>query len=363
MRALLVHPGPDFSVADVFRGYEDALRSFGVEVKVFNTNDRLSFYAQAHLPDHSIPAETLPKTEKGEPIRPLKKAFTSEQAMTAAMQGLSHDLYTFAPHIVIFVSAFYTSAQTLRVIKAHGHKIVIIHTESPYQDDEQLVRGQFADLNLLNDPTNLDEYRMLVPNSHYMPHAYNPRVHRPGRGKYETDFAFIGTIFKSRRDFFEQFFAGLDPWEREAYRVVLGGAGWDNEYMDGSSLLKYLGHERGKCVDNTETASTYRKTRSGINFYRRESEGEHAGEGWAMGPREVEMAACGVPFLRDPRPESDEVFPFLPNFSSPTEATDMLRWLLSDEDRRKDLGQRARRAIINRTFENNAKQMLTYLGV
>jgi spore maturation protein CgeB len=356
VKILLVHPGPDFSVADVFHGYERALRKLGHQVKVFNTNDRLSFYAQAHLPDYSYPEEP----------RPLKKAFTSEQAMTLAMQGLSHDLFLWGPDVVVFVSAFYTGAQTMQVIRVRGMKIVVIHTESPYQDDEQLIRAQFADVNVLNDPSNLEEYQALQPNSYYQPHSYDPEVHYPGwlRGpvQYQSDFSFIGTIFKSRKDFFELMLNSLDPWEREAYRIVLGGAGWDNDYMDGSPLLKYLEHPRGNCVDNDETAGLYRVSRSGINFYRRESEGEHVGEGWAMGPREVEMAACGLPFIRDPRPESDEVFGgILPSFSSPEEAADQLRWLLADEERREDLAVKALAAVLDRTFENAAKRLLRHL--
>ena len=340
----------------MFRGYEDALRELGVEVKVYNTNERLSFYAQAHIPDYSIPENELERDDKGEFMRPLRKAFDSEQSMTAAMQGLSHDLYQFWPDVVIFVSAFYTAASTLRVIKARKHKVVIIHTESPYQDDEQLMRAQFADVNLLNDPVNLGEYRALQSNSHYMPHAYNPKLHYPGHGQYESDFAFIGTIFKSRKEFFEAMFKRF-----QGYKVAMGGAGWDNEYLDGSYLLNFLGHPRGECVDNVDTADIYRGARSGINFYRREAEGEHKGEGWAMGPREVEMAACGLPFARDPRPESDEIFPFLPSFTSPEEAADQLEWILKNEARRDRLAVQAREAIRERTFKNNTIKLLSYL--
>ena len=362
MRVLLVHPGPDFSVADVFNGYHSALKALGATVKVYDTNKRLSFYAMAHLPDYNAPEEGLERDEEGELIRPMKKAYTSEQAMTAAMQGLSHELYTFWPDLVIFVSGFFITASALRVIRSRRHKIVIMHTESPYQDDEQLVRAQFADLNLLNDPANLADYQALVPNSHYMPHAYNPKVHFPATEAKKTDFAFVGTIFKSRKQFFEEMLHYVSTMDSN-YRIELGGAGWDNTYMDGSPLLNLLGHARDVCVDNPRTAEAYRRARSGINFYRRESEGEHAGEGWAMGPREVELAACGVPFLRDPRPESDQVFPFLPSFSSPAEAAAQLKWLLEDEDRRAMLSIKAQEAIRERTFENNAKQMLKYLGV
>ena len=350
MRILLVHPGPDFSVADVYNGWFRALKQLGHDVKTFNTNDRLSFYSQIHLPDY--------KTEG----QPLRKAFESEQAMTLAMQGLSHDLYTFWPDVVIMVSAFYTSSSTFRVIRARKHKVVLIHTESPYQDDEQLVRAQFADVNLLNDPSNLADYQALVPNSHYMPHAYDPQIHRPGKGEYKSDFAFVGTMFKSRKVFFEKMLSHLQSNDPAGYRITLGGAGWDNEYMNDSPLLQYLAHERGHCVDNPEVAKLYRISRAGINFYRREAEGEHMGEGWSMGPREVEMAACGIPFVRDPRPESDLVFGgILPTFSSPEEAAEELTWMLDHEETRQHWGEQIREAIKDRTFLNNAKQLMKYL--
>ena len=364
MRALIVHPGPDFSVADVFRGWKGALEGLGVDVQTYNTNERLSFYGAAFVPDYNVPPVA---GEDGELAHPLKKALTAEQAMTMAMQGLSHQLYTFWPHVVIFVSGFYASAQALQVIKSRKHKIVLLHTESPYQDDEQLIRAQHADINLLNDPANIGDYRALCPRSFYVPHAYDPKVHYPpywGTGcpkpAKENDFAFIGTIFKSRRDFFERFFDLLQPNEN-GLRIAMGGAGWDNEFMDNSPLLAYLGHPRGECVDNDVTADAYRNARSGINFYRRESEAGHAGEGWAMGPREVEMAACGLPFVRDPRGESDEVFPFLPSFDGPEDAADKLGWLLADETRREMLAGMARDAVKDRTFENNARFLLREL--
>lgn len=360
MRILLVHPGADFSVSDVYRGWEGALRALGHQVEGYNTNERLSFYAQAHLPDVSFP-------EDHPGGRPFHKALTSEQAMMMAMQGVSHQLWNWGPDVVVLVSAFYTSAQVLRSIRAHGIKIVIIHTESPYQDDEQLIRAQFADINILNDPANISDYQDLSPLAYYQPHCYDPAVHFPRRAatdewpeqKVDSDFSFIGTMFRSRKEFFEEFFRHLD--RDTNYRITMGGPGWDNAYMDDSPLLQYLRHVRGAGVDNDETARLYRTSRAGINFYRRESEGEHAGEGWAMGPREVEMAACGLPFARDPRGESDEVFPFLPSFSDPYEAAEATRWILADEGRREDLARKALAAIEDRTFDNAAKRLLRHL--
>ncbi len=331
------------------------MRGLGHQVKTYATNERLSFYAQAHVPDYSVP----PPEDGSE--RPLRKAMNDDEAVLAAMQGLSHELYTFWPELVLFVSGFFTQARTFEMIRSRRQKIVILHTESPYQDDEQLLRAQFADVNLLNDPSNLDEYKAVAP-SFYMPHAYDPEVHYPATTELtESDFAFIGTMFRTRQDFFEKMVAAIPPDVLPRPRITLGGSGWDQPEMDSSPLLGYLGHPRNECVTNTETARAYRASRAGINFYRREGEALHKGQGWAMGPREVEMAACGLPFLRDPRPESDAVFPFLPSFSSPEEAADKLLRLLAAEGLRESLGDMARKAIENRTFDNHARELMRIL--
>jgi spore maturation protein CgeB len=245
----------------------------------------------------------------------------------------------------------------------------MLHTESPYQDDEQMERGQFADLNLLNDPVNLEAWKDLDVPVAYMPHAYDPDVHFPAPydspfRAYETDFLFIGTLFRSRAELFSRMdFTGID--------AAFGGSGWDIAMRDypelvtkvvdtekGHRLVDYVGHPLDACVSNDETASAYRAARCGINFYRREGEDGQA-QGVAMGPREVEMAACGLFFLRDPRPESDEVFGgILPAFESPEHASALLRHYLADDRAREALANKARERVAARTFAGNARAAL-----
>lgn len=350
----MVHPGPEFSVADVFNGWKKAFEKQGHEVAVFNTNDRLSFYSQVQIPDFKT--EIPPCEHCKQPV--YKQAMDKEAAVVASMQGLTHDLYSVWPHMVFFVSAFFTPAWVLDLIRQRRHKLVILHTESPYQDDEQLMRAQYANLNLLNDPVNIEEYAHLAP-AMYMPHAYDPDLHYPGSvNDKDISFSFIGTMFESRKTFFEDLLSRFSKTELDGMKIALGGAGWDGPHLDDSFLLDYLGHPRPEAVDNLETARTYRRTKVGINFYRREAEKGHQGEGWAMGPREVEMAACGIPFLRDSRPESDEVFPFLPTFTDAESAFDLLKWYLEDDYARVNLGCKTQLAIADRTFDNHAKMLM-----
>lgn len=350
MRILMIHPGPEFSVADVFNGWKKAFEKQGHEVAVFNTNDRLSFYSQTSIPDHKSKKKVCKKC--GQP--PFKPSMTKEDAVTAAMQGMTHDLYAIWPHMVFFVSAFFTPAWVLDLMRQRRHKVVILHTESPYQDDEQLMRAQYATLNLLNDPVNLDEYAHLAP-AMYMPHSYDPDIHYPAAGEKPIDFSFVGTMFKSRREFFEKFFDRIDA---DKLNIAMGGAAWDGDHMDGSPLLKYLSHPRDEAVDNDKVADVYRHSKAGINFYRKEAEASHDGEGWAIGPREVEMAACGLPWIRDARGESDDLFPFLATFKTPEEAAELLKFYLENPKDARFLGERARKAIENRTFDNHAKILM-----
>lgn len=81
-----------------------------------------------------------------------------------------------------------------------------------------------------------------------------------------------------------------------------------------------------------------------------------------MGPREVEMAACGMFFLRDPRPEGDELLSMLPTFTSPQEASERLRYWLEHPTLRQELASKAREAIADRTFSNRAAELLRILA-
>lgn len=348
MRILMVHPGPDFSVADVYRGWYKALKALGHEVMSYNTNDRLTFYGRAQMEDAS--GELC--SECGQ--YPHRGAMSNnEQIMQMAMKGISEACYIFWPDVVFFVSAFYTTAATLQLIRMRGHKIVMLHTESPYQDDEQMLRGQFADLNLLNDSANLELWKQLPSVTDYMRHSYDPEFHYPADRSvtpYESDFSFVGTAFGSRQKFFHDM-----KLHESGLEVTFGGNGWEHVKPEYADILQYLGHRQDECVDNTETARIYRLSKMGINFYRQEGEEAHKGEGICMGPREIEMAACGLPFLRDHRPESDEVFgAILPAFTDAEDAVGMLKWYVKHDKSREEMALASRAAIADRTFDNAA---------
>lgn len=341
MRVLAIHPGPNFSVADVFRGWLLGLQANGVETGAFNLDERLAFFGSAHVPDDQTGT---------------RKAFTDDQAWQLALEGLCSYIWQYQPDVVLIVSAFYVPPNMMEMIRARGAKVVNLFTESPYEDDTQLGRSEHADLVLLNDPINIDRFRTVNPNTHYQWHCYDPHRHYPGpvADNYRSDFCFVGTGFQSRIDLLEQVnWTGID--------VALAGY-WEHLTSD-SPLFPFLAHPQHECCDNATTADLYRGARLSANLYRKEAERTGLEIGWAMGPREVELAATGLPFIRERRPEGDELFPFLPTFDTAAELESLIRWHLDHPDITTDLGNRARAAIHDRTFANSAARMLRLLDL
>lgn len=342
MRVLIVRPGPSFSVQDVAFGWRDGLRELGITVGDCNFDDRLDFYSSAHIDKTAGDGEFV-------------QAFSRDDAIRMAAHSLVADCMKFWPDVIIIVSGFFVPPETIDILRGRGMKIVYLFTESPYEDDQQLQRACHGDLVILNDPTNLEQFKARNPHSYYVPHAYSPARHHPGPGDpdMKSDFAFVGTGFPSRVEFLEQVdLDGLD--------VVLAGS-W-GALAEDHPLTKYVAHRRDWCMDNEETAEVYRSTRASLNLYRREASTDELSIGWAMGPREVELAACGTFFLRDPRPEGDELFPMLPTFSEPAEIRPLLDWWLSHDIEREDATCQARTAIAGRTFRANAEWLARQLG-
>jgi len=351
-------------------GWMEALAELGCVVHPYNLGDRLLFYDTA-LQEASM---WTPGEKEPEGGLKLKRALPREAAFSMAGNGILSTCFQFWPDVVLMVSAFYMPPGYMDIIRTRpstrsGQKmrVVLLHTESPYQDDEQLERAAHADLNLVNDPMNLDAFRELGIPAYYMPHAYRPGIHNPGPGleEFETDLSFIGTGFPSRIDFFERMLASghIDDLD-----ITLGG-NWQG-IEEGSVLHRHLGHELTECVRNDLTAMIYRSSKCGINFYRKEgghklvtgmvTPGLHSG--LAVGPREIEMAACGLFFLREPRPESDELLPMLPVFGGPEDAAEQIAWWVKHDDERYEAALKARAAVRDRTFLNSAKQLMEYLG-
>jgi hypothetical protein len=342
MRWLVVHPGPHFSVQDVYTGWCEGLRANGETVIEFNLGDRLNAFGFAFIEDGDGPDGS----------KRFRKMYSDKQVIDLAMEGLSAVIFQQRPDVLLIVSGFFFTGELIEYIRMRGIAVVILHTESPYEDDRQLEIAQYATLNLLNDPVNIEAYEALGVPVGYMPHAYRPAVHHPGPSVPDlvSDFAFVGTGYASRRAFFE-------AMNLDGLNVLLAG-NWQCLEDTDSPLLKHVANGLDTCLDNAKAVDIYRSAAVNINTYRKEASHPSLVQGIAVGPREVELAACGAFFLRESRPEGDDLFPMLPVFFTPEEASDLLRWYLPREDKRQAAAQSARRAIEGRTFTNHAAALL-----
>lgn len=332
LRVLAIEPGVNFSVMDVHNGWVNGLRAAGCDVRSLRFADLLGFFFDSYV-------------KRG---RRYRRLVNEAGAVANANQMLRGFVYDFLPHVVVVTSAFFVTDTTLDVLSARGSRVVLIHTESPYEDDRQIARAAHADLNLINDPTNLGSF---PSNTVYQHHCYDPAVHFPREvdADARSDFCFVGTGFPSRVEFFERVdWSGVD--------AAFAG-NWKQTSVD-SPLRKFLAHDIEHCLENRDTADLYCGTKVSANLYRKEAERPELSDGWACGPREVELAACGTFFLREPRGEGDRLFPMLPTFSSPDEFSEMLRWWLAHPDERLQAAREAREAVADRTFGNAARHLI-----
>lgn len=305
------------------------LRQNGCEVVDLNFDRYLDFFTGAHLRHVETDEWRL--------------AFGREDAIrNASSAAILQACYTFWPDVVIIVSGFFVPPEHIEIMRSRGHHMVLWATEEPYEFERHLWMACSFDTVILNDPANLDGIRAENPNTFYVPHGYDPDIHHPGPNRNRfVDFGWVGTAYPSRIRFFER--CDFD-------NVIVELAGnWQALEAD-SALQDLVVHERDACLGNADAADLYRRCKISANLYRKEASLGHA-DGWAMGPREVELAACGTFFLREPRGEGDELFPMLPTVRTPAEFNDALRWWLRHDRERDQAAARAREAVADRTFQ------------
>ena len=335
MRWLACAPGPAYSVQDCHNGWVEALRNAGEKVLDYPLGDWITFFGAAQIP-------------AGTGVH--RPVFTADQAYEAAADRLAAALWKTRPDVLFLTSGFFLPLPLLDTARRDGVKIVLLCTEQPYELSRELELAEHSDIAMLTDPTTLARFTEVCTAVH-QPHCYRPTVHHPGPADptLEADLAFVGTGFPSRVEFFEAMaLDGLD--------VMLAG-NWQ-DLPEESPLRGFVTGGREECLDNTKTAAVYRSMRVGLNLYRREAEAEDLVQGWAVGPREIEMAACGGYFVRDSRPEGDALFPSLPVFRSAEEAGELVRWALAHPQARADAAAKAQEAVQDRTFDNAAARLL-----
>lgn len=341
IRVLTVDPGVDFSVQDVHRGIVGGLIEAGATVSNFGTSDRLSAFTNGKIHgDDGVVRDMFPQWES---------------CVAVCNEMLRGAVYSFKPDLVVVTSGFFIDDVSLQVMRARGQKVCAVLTEQPYELSRELWLAERVDYIAVNDPTHIDAFRERCPNVWYRPHAYDPKVHHAEGRTDELDAVWIGTAYKSRIDFMESV-----DWPDADIR--LGG---NFTELDAASSLRRFLIDKGddeSCIDNVDTADWMRRAAMTWNTYRKEAESPDLADGWAMGPREVEAAACGCFMARESRPEGDALFPMLPVISTGAELGDVIRWSIDHPDERREAAAKAAEAVADRTFARSAAELLTRCG-
>lgn len=334
MRIMVVRPGPRYSVADVHHGLVKGLRQCGHDVIDFKFDNLLDLFG----------ACAIEKNGK------YVGAFDEASGAIMAGEHLQAAVFRTLPDVIVLMSCFWIPPEVFQVLRQRQPRVVAWFTESPYEDDKQLMVAQWCDSVVLNDPKNLDLFRTVCRDAIYVPHAFDADIHYPGPGRQEwaCDVGFSGTGFPSRVEFIESVdWSGID--------LKLGGM-WKT--VENEPLAARVIHPLDECLDNVLSAELYRSSKASFNLYRQETNPGGTADGWAMGPREVELAACGTFFLRDSRPEGDELFPMLPTFTDAGDFGEKLRWWLKHDRQRIEAADAARTAVQDRTFKASAQSLL-----
>lgn len=347
MRLLLVHPGADYSISDVWRGIKNAMQRQGVEIVDYAMSGRLERSAQWLKQAYKTAKKHHPDAAITEPT--MGDGFY-HASVGAIERALRHQV-----DWVFIISGMYFHAEAMALLRRAGLSVAVLLTETPYEDAAETVIAQIADVVWTNERTGIQTFEPYCHEVGYYQHAYDPEFHRPGLEAGpdvpEYDVVFVGSGFEERCDLLE----AVD-WTG----INLGLYGAWSLLPKRSKLKKYV---KGGTVPNTFTAALYSKAKIGLNIHRTSlgwGRGTaHIERAESMNPRCYELAACGTFFTTDARAEVQEVFgDAVPTFRDAPELQEIIRHYLAHEDERRRLAAQLPGLVAPHTFDERVAHIL-----
>lgn len=338
MRVYVIHPGASFSTADVFDGLVAGLRANGVDVYEGRLDSILSWYDT--LVSVGAARGVLQTTA-------LDPDHLNRHALASA--HITRHILQTEPDLVIAVSAHNYNIGDAKIIRRY-FRTAMIGTEAPYLTTLEVQLAACYDAVFTNERASVPTYALHCPRAYYLPHAYNPDVHRPDGAAIASDVVFVGSLFDERRALFD----GVD-WTGIDFRC----RGYD--------LARDV--QTADIVPNADTAALYRGAKIALNHHRTttsHASGQHIRpeEAESLGPRAYEIAACGAfQLMDDSRAEAREVFGDSLVTYRAGDSDDLARqvrhWLSRD---RADVAAAQRAAILPHSWTNRARQLLEVMA-
>lgn len=351
MRLLIVHPGANHSVHDVFIGYTEALTRAGHAIYPYSLNGHLEVanrYLRQQQRFLRRTDPTIPATPDGEAI--MLKA--SEGILLAALRA--------RVDAVLIISVLYVHPQALLLLRAARMPVGLVYTESPYLEDEQKLYAGLASVCWTNDRASVPVLRALNARTYYLPAAYRAGFHEPGEPRPGTrahDVLFIGTLFDERAELL----AGVD-WTGIDLGIYGNMPHWDKRGKVYKALAPHL---MGGVMDNAEAINLYRAAKINLNPMRTSvftDSGEHVYTGESANPRSYELAALDCFQLSGDRPEVRELFgSAVPIFRDSAELQSLIRSYLHLPNYRAMSVEAARPCMAGHSFDDRAAQLVQQL--
>jgi spore maturation protein CgeB len=175
----------------------------------------------------------------------------------------------------------------------------------------------------------------------YIPHSYDPMVHRPVTPSGSCDVLMCGTGWPERQRLLESM-----SWDGIDLRLL---GIWPDVNQD-SPLFPFV-HQA--CIDNLKMPEIYAGAKICLNIHRGHPEAR------SLNPRAYEVAACGAFQISDYRQEIDAVFgDSVPVFTSAADLEYLIRFYLTYDDERKFRSLVARERVFDCTFDERASGMI-----
>ena len=326
MKILFVWSSAEFSTWDVARGYRVALEKQGHVIHDYRLYARMKYHAAALGEEKAANLDLL----------------TRMASDNVVVEALRH-----RADWVFIVSAMALHPDAVWLLKQIGVRTAVLFTESPYNDTEQhAFHAVYPEMRCFTNE------RTSVGNGtgwRYLPHAYDPEVHRPReQQEHYYDVLLLGTLWTERIQLLEQV-----DWT--GIRLKLMGTWVAPPLPEESPIGKFY---EGGCVPNVEAPSYYGAARICLNPFRACDGAE------SLNPRTYELAACRAFQLTDYRKELDDVFGVegVATFT-PESLEDRIRYWLAHPRERNEHREHAYRAVQPHTFDARAQSLLEQLEV
>jgi spore maturation protein CgeB len=305
--------------------------------------------------------EFLPLAWRSMPMRIVSKLIR-KPAIWEFNSALIRLTASFRPHLVLVMKGQWLYPQSIRKLKDLGALCICYYPDISFLNHGPYIPRAIPEYDWIFStksfgPRDLAEL-FSVRNSSYLPHAFDPDVHKPRRPGsaeeeriYGCDLSFIGGWCASKEAILTAI-AGELP----NLHIKIWGSRWQN-ISSGSILAPFIQHR-----DIYGPAYALGLGGSKINLALLQERAQGASSGDQITMRTFEIPACGGFMLHQRTTDLKEIFEEdvdCAAFDDASEAVEQIKRFLGDERARKTIAENGRRKVESaHSWDHRAKAIL-----